>query len=333
MKIGEFAKKAGVTVKTLLYYDEIGLLKPSKKSEAGYRIYEVEDLFKLQQITTLKYIGLSLEEIKEVLIKKNNDIESVIQFQRKALEDKKKHLEEVILIFEKAENQIKNNGFLEISQLINIIEITNIENITKERFNGASEKYLTDRLLMRGKSAELINKLAKPNACDVILDFGCGTGKQLIELSQSIKLGVGIDISEGRLKQARANSETLNNKNVAFYIGTFEKPEINIDLKELGVTKIISNYALHHVNTEYKIKAIEKMIELGGKSLKNIIIGDLMFFEDPAQFEDEFKAIGYGPPLDDPSKVEELIEVFLRYNFKVDIHKLHPLVGVIFAYK
>lgn len=333
MKIGEFAKKAGVTVKTLLHYDEIGLLKPSDKTEVGYRVYEDEDLFRLQQITTLKYIGLYLEEIKQALITENKDIGSVIQYQKKALEDKKKHMEEVILIFEKAENQIKNHGFLKIDQLINIIKLTNIESKTKERFNGASENYVTDRLLMRGKTAELINELVAPNANDVILDLGCGTGKQLIELSNSIKLGIGIDISEGMLKCARASVEELAIKNIAFYNGTFEKPETNIALSELGITKIISNYALHHINTEHKIKAIEKMVELGGASLKSIIIGDLMFFEAPEKYEKEFETIGYGPPLDDPSRVEELIEVFTKYDFKVDLHKLHPLVGVLYAHK
>jgi DNA-binding transcriptional MerR regulator len=333
LKIGEFANKAGVTIKTLLHYDEIGLLKPSAKSEVGYRVYEDADLFRLQQITTLKYIGLSLGEIKKILTEETKDIGSVIKFQKKALEDKKKHMEEVISIFERAENQIKNDGFLEINSLINIIKITNMENVTKERFNGASEKYSTDRLLLRGKAAELINKLVEPNSSDVILDLGCGTGGQLVELSQSIKLGIGVDISEGMLRQARVNAEVLINKNVDFYIGTFEKPEANINLIELGITKIISNYALHHLDTELKVKAIEKMVKIGGDSLKNIVIGDLMFFEDPEKYKSEFQAVGYGPPIDDPSKVEDLIAAFSKYGFKVDTHKLHPLVGVLSAYK
>lgn len=71
MKIGEFAKRSGVTVKTLLHYDKIGLLQPSLKTQAGYRIYCDEDFIKLQQIITLKFIGLSLEEIKQLINEKN----------------------------------------------------------------------------------------------------------------------------------------------------------------------------------------------------------------------------------------------------------------------
>lgn len=56
MKISEFSKRAGISIKTLLHYDKIGLLKPSSKSDSGYRVYCEEDFLKLQQITTLKFI-------------------------------------------------------------------------------------------------------------------------------------------------------------------------------------------------------------------------------------------------------------------------------------
>ena len=53
VKIGEFAKISGVTVKTLLHYDKIGLLKPGDKTDSGYRIYCEDDFLKLQQILNL----------------------------------------------------------------------------------------------------------------------------------------------------------------------------------------------------------------------------------------------------------------------------------------
>lgn len=64
--------------------------------EAGYRIYCDEDFIKLQQITTLKFIGLSLEEIRQLINEKGQNIESIISIQTKALEEKKKHIETVI---------------------------------------------------------------------------------------------------------------------------------------------------------------------------------------------------------------------------------------------
>lgn len=331
MKIGEFAKRSGVTVKTLLHYDKIGLLQPSLKTQAGYRIYCDEDFIKLQQIITLKFIGLSLEEIKQIINEKNQNIENIISVQTRALEEKKKHIETVITALNKAEKQIQNNSFLEVQQLIDIIKITNMETRAKQRFNDASKQYVTDSYHWRSKTAELINELIKPNINDIVLDLGCGTGKQIIELSQKIKLAIGVDISDGMLKQAKENIENERAHNIELYIGTFEEPELSVDLRKKCITKIISNYALHHLTTIYKQKAIEKMINIGGENLQSIIIGDLMFFENPNDYKDEFSLVGYGPEVDFPSSVEELKNCFLNFDFTVEVHRLHPLVGVVVA--
>jgi hypothetical protein len=56
-----------------------------------------------------------------------------------------------------------------------------------------------------------------------------------------------------------------------------------------------------------------------------------MFFENPENHKDEFDVVGYGPEVDLPSGVEELIECFSNFDFTVEAHKLHPLVGVIIA--
>jgi len=66
-KTGELAKLTGYTIRTLLYYDQIELFSPSDYSEAGYRLYNVTDLSRLQQILSLKDLGLTLEEIKSIL--------------------------------------------------------------------------------------------------------------------------------------------------------------------------------------------------------------------------------------------------------------------------
>lgn len=65
---GEFAKKAGVSVRTIRYYDQQGILKPSHLSESGYRLYTDGDFAKLQKILTLKYLGFSLDEIQEISV-------------------------------------------------------------------------------------------------------------------------------------------------------------------------------------------------------------------------------------------------------------------------
>ena len=68
MTVGEVARKMGVTVRTLQYYDKEGLLSPSAKSEGGRRLYTDKDLVMLHQIVSLKSLGFSLEDIKGRLI-------------------------------------------------------------------------------------------------------------------------------------------------------------------------------------------------------------------------------------------------------------------------
>ncbi|MBY6770136.1 MerR family transcriptional regulator, partial [Clostridium botulinum] len=135
-KIGEFAKRSGVTVKTLLHYDKIGLLKPAEKTEVGYRIYCEDDFLRLQQITTLKFIGISLSEIAHILNESGENLESMVKIQKGALEEKKRHIDSVIEIFNNAENTAKQKGFLDVNNLVNIIKITNMQNSIKEQYNS-----------------------------------------------------------------------------------------------------------------------------------------------------------------------------------------------------
>ena len=68
MTVGELAKKMGVTVRTLHHYDKAGLLAPSSESEGGYRLYSYKDMVNLNQILSMKYLGFSLDDIKNRLI-------------------------------------------------------------------------------------------------------------------------------------------------------------------------------------------------------------------------------------------------------------------------
>jgi DNA-binding transcriptional MerR regulator len=63
-KVGELAKRTGLSVRTLHYYEEIGLLKPSGRTEAGHRLFTADDVVRLQRIMSLRELGFSLEDIK-----------------------------------------------------------------------------------------------------------------------------------------------------------------------------------------------------------------------------------------------------------------------------
>jgi MerR family transcriptional regulator, thiopeptide resistance regulator len=67
LKVGELARRTGLTIRTLHHYDEIGLLKPSLHTDAGHRLYTAGDLARLQQIVSLRQLGFSLDEVRDCL--------------------------------------------------------------------------------------------------------------------------------------------------------------------------------------------------------------------------------------------------------------------------
>ena len=67
LKIGEFAEKGGVSKRTLRHYEEMGLLAPENRTSGGFRLYDENDLLKLEIIKTFKELGFSLEEVREII--------------------------------------------------------------------------------------------------------------------------------------------------------------------------------------------------------------------------------------------------------------------------
>src|SRR6516164_10115686 len=67
LKVGELARRTGLTVRTLHHYDELGLLKPSLHTAAGHRLYTAADIARLQQVLSLRQLGFSLEQVRDCL--------------------------------------------------------------------------------------------------------------------------------------------------------------------------------------------------------------------------------------------------------------------------
>ena len=96
MIVNEVRKLTGVSIRTLQYYDTIGLLKASSYTESGYRLYDDTALERLQQILLFKELAFSLKEIKEIIDAPNFDREKALEQQIELLTLKKEHLENLI---------------------------------------------------------------------------------------------------------------------------------------------------------------------------------------------------------------------------------------------
>ena len=115
MYIKEFAKLTGVSVRTLHYYDEIGLLKPSAVDEQnGYRFYDERSLERMQEILFYRELDFPLKSISEILASPNYDKQKALTEQRRLLTLKKERLERLISALDsavKGENTMNMNVF------------------------------------------------------------------------------------------------------------------------------------------------------------------------------------------------------------------------------
>lgn len=91
--INELAKLAGISVRTFHHYDKIGLLKAESRSSAGYRVYQEEDVNRLQQILFFKTLGFSLRDIKHILEQPNYNPIEALQLQAQLLSAKQSQIQ------------------------------------------------------------------------------------------------------------------------------------------------------------------------------------------------------------------------------------------------
>lgn len=130
MTVGEVAKKMGVTVRALQYYDRKGLLSPSAESAGGRRLYTDKDLIQLHQILSLKHLGFSLDDIKNRLISLNTpiDVAQALSEQASAVREKIEILSESLREIEalKAEVlQMQSVNFKKYADIIVNLQMNN----------------------------------------------------------------------------------------------------------------------------------------------------------------------------------------------------------------
>lgn len=128
--ISQVAELTGISIRTLQYYDEINLLKPSQVTPSGYRLYSDENLEELQQILFFKELDFKLKEIKEILQKPEFDKIQAFKKQKKLLCLKRDRINNLITLLEKLEKGEQCMSFKEfdLSEYIQALEQFKMEN-------------------------------------------------------------------------------------------------------------------------------------------------------------------------------------------------------------
>jgi DNA-binding transcriptional MerR regulator len=118
----EFAQLAGVTPRTLRYYDRIGVLKP-KRTRAGYRVYSARDVERLEQIVALKFLGIPLRKIGLLITRTPKELARALRAQRCLLEDKRRLFDQAIAALEEAEQSLRGGQTPDAGLYRRIIEV------------------------------------------------------------------------------------------------------------------------------------------------------------------------------------------------------------------
>ncbi len=144
--IGEFAKKTGMTIRTLHYYDEIDLLKPSFISTTGRRFYSDENIIQLQKVVSLKFLGYPLEKIHALIHLKEWDLKESLEFQKQEMLQKKEHLQQVIRALDHALYITEDQGTMDANIFMMLIHNIHKEEEQKEWLSNYFPKEMVENM-------------------------------------------------------------------------------------------------------------------------------------------------------------------------------------------
>lgn len=180
---GQFAKKAHVTLRTIRYYDKQNILKPSAKTPAGARLYTEADFAKLQQILLLKYLGFSLQDIREMTLASADQqylLESM-RVQKKLIQERIEEMQAMNDAIDSTMEAIQQKQEMDWNRMFDLIHLTAVERSLKTQYQNAANISARIRLHReysvnpKGWFPWLLEQCELHEGMR-ILEIGCGNG-------------------------------------------------------------------------------------------------------------------------------------------------------------
>lgn len=252
---GQFAKMAHVSIRTIRYYDKQNILKPSYVNDSGARFYTDKDLAKLQQILLFKYLGFSLDEIKELTIQ---DVDSgflanSLNMQLKLVRDRIEQMQLVEQAIENTSHAIEANKEPDWSQMLDLIHLTGMETSLKTQYQDASNISARIRLHKLYSQNEerwfpwLYRQMTQAHAINEhssILEIGCGNGSFWLENRDQLPPQTSIllsDKSEGMIRDAR---RLIGSNDPRFHFAKIDCHQIPADNNQFDI--VLANHVLFY---------------------------------------------------------------------------------------
>ncbi|MGL5348739.1 MAG: MerR family transcriptional regulator [Peptostreptococcaceae bacterium] len=267
---GEIAKMAGVTIRTIRYYDSKGILKPSHRNSSGHRLYTEKDFIKLKKILALKYLGLSLDEVMNTEINdfKKDDIVKSLKLQKNILKNKINHMKTVLSAIETAEFSIENEDDLDWNKTVDIIKILEDEKELLQQYVDLSNLNASVKLQDQFSSNEYgwykwtFSKLKLEKEYK-ILEIGCGNGalwsKNIDFLYDDLDITL-TEVCEDMINDAKKNLKHHKEK-FNFQIAD---PN-NIPFEDESFDIVIANHILFYMkDLDTVLSEIKRVLKKGG---------------------------------------------------------------------
>lgn len=267
-KTGEFAKMANVSIRTIRYYDNQGLLKPSKINESGYRLYTDQDFVKLQQILSLKYLGFSLDEIFSMTINNdNNSLQQSLNLQSKLIKQKIEHLQLVQSSIEETNKLLKESHDIDWNNILKLIHLSTMEHDLVDQYKNSTNVDIRIRLHEKYSINpytwfEWLYDHYHINTDMKVLELGCGNGKiwslnkEKIPSNSQITIS---DISQGMVNDARENLKDI--KNISY--DCFDCHHIPYDDQSFDL--VIANHLMFYLkDIPTMLKEVKRVLKPNG---------------------------------------------------------------------
>lgn len=270
---GDFAKMAHITKKTVRYYDEHNILKPSYVTPYGARFYTDEDFARLQQILLLKYLGFSLEDIREMTVNDSgyHFLADSLKLQLKLVQDKIEQLQTVERAIKDTSEAIQREHSVDWTQMLHLIHLTGMEKSLRNQYQNASN--ISARIKLHNEYANntqgwfpwIYERCSIKNNMK-ILEIGCGDGSLWLNNFEKIPKSVHIilsDISEGMLRDTR---RAIGAEDFRFEFNVFDCHHIPYEAEAFDL--VIANHVLFYCDgIEQVCKEIWRVLKVDGTFL------------------------------------------------------------------
>ena len=268
---GEFARMAQITVRTVRYYDKQNILKPSLVTPTGARFYTEEDFARLQQIMLLKYLGFSLEDIRELTVNDSDYsyLEHSLEQQQNLVRDRIEQLQLVEQAIGETVTEIRQQQNVDWNRMRELIHLTGMENSLKAQYRNStniSARIRLHRLFSSNKQGWFpwIYEQCQITEGMKILELGCGNGRLWIENKAKLPADCEIilsDISEGMIRDVRREQSLQDDR---FSFAAFDCHAIPYE--DASFDLVIANHVLFYCKDVDRVcSEVGRVLKPGGR--------------------------------------------------------------------